>query len=105
MEQIFLCPISKQDFYRDIGNILDEKLAKLTGNTEVKPSTSENEYLTRKETCQILRISLPTLGNYVKQGIIKKYRIGRRVLFKKVEIESLFEVVNSNKYKARNLSI
>jgi DNA binding domain, excisionase family len=105
MEQLFLCPISKEEFYKEIGNIVDEKFRNLIGKTYNQNPTSEDKYLTRQEACQILRISLPTLDSYTKKGIIKKYRIGRRVLFKKTEIDSLFEEVNSSKYKKKNSSI
>jgi hypothetical protein len=33
------------------------------------------EYLTKKETIKFLKISLPALHNYSKQGLIKNYRV------------------------------
>ena len=72
MDQLFLCPISKEEFYKEIGNIVDEKFRNLIGKTDNQNPISENKYLTRQEACQILRISLPTLGSYTKKGIIKK---------------------------------
>ena len=42
--------------------------------------------LTRKETAELLKITLPTLHNYQKEDRLKSYRIGRRVFFKKREI-------------------
>ena len=43
-------------------------------------------FLSRKETAKFLKISLPTLHDWTKSGIIPGYRIGNRVLFKKGEI-------------------
>jgi excisionase family DNA binding protein len=38
-------------------------------------------YITRGQVAKMLQISLPTLHNYVKQGLIKSYRIGGKVRF------------------------
>ena len=47
----------------------------------------KEEYRTRKETAQILRLSLPTLNQYTKKRILNGYRFGVRVLYKQSEIE------------------
>lgn len=44
------------------------------------------ELLTRKETAKVFGISLPTLNEYTKTGLIIGYRIGSRVRYKKGEI-------------------
>lgn len=43
--------------------------------------------LTRAETALILQISLPTLHDYTKRGLIKSYRIGTKIRYKVLEIE------------------
>ena len=48
--------------------------------------SDSNKLLSRKEVAELLRISLPTLNNYKKSGILKCHRIGNRVLFKKGEV-------------------
>ncbi len=55
------------------------------------PSTEQPKgegYRTRKETAEILNISLPTLNHYTKKRILTGYRVGVRVLYKQSEIES-----------------
>lgn len=49
--------------------------------------TAPPKKLTRKETAVMLRISLPTLGTYDEQGLIKSERIGRRVLYDLAEVQ------------------
>ncbi|GAB3018601.1 hypothetical protein GCM10027284_42060 [Cyclobacterium sediminis] len=50
-------------------------------------------FLTRKEAAEKLRISLVTLNEYSKRGVLKSYLIGGRVLYKESELEdSLYEV-------------
>jgi hypothetical protein len=47
----------------------------------------EEGYRTRKETAEMLNISLPTLNQYTKKRILTGYRVGVRVLYKQSEIE------------------
>ena len=46
----------------------------------------DNEYISRKETSQILGVSLPTLWDYTKRGLLPSYRIGSRIRYKKEEV-------------------
>ncbi len=48
----------------------------------------DNEYISRKTTAQILGISLPTLNDYTKKGLVPSYRIGSRIRYKKEEVFS-----------------
>lgn len=58
--------------------------------TSTPPS---EKLLTRKETADKLKISLVTLNDWTKRGMIQSYLIGGRVLYKETEIEkSLFQV-------------
>ncbi len=49
---------------------------------------TEEKYLTRKETADLLKISLPTLNDYTKKGKLIGYRLGSRVLYKESEIHA-----------------
>ena len=67
-----------------------------------KEQEKQPEYLTRKQTANKLHLSLGTLDQYVKCGLIKSYKIGHRVLFKTDEINtSLFQSINDQKYKCK----
>ena len=46
------------------------------------------EYLTRKDVSELLQISLMTVDNWTLTGVLKAYRLGRRVYFKRSEIEA-----------------
>lgn len=56
--------------------------------TQIKENHKEECYRTRKETSEMLNISLPTLNNYTKNRILTGYRVGARVLYKQSEIEA-----------------
>lgn len=80
-----------------IGKAIKEYSLTLQKEQESKP-----EYLTRKQIAEKLHLSLGTLDQYVKKGLINSYTIGHRVLFKSDEINnSLFQSINDQKYKSR----
>jgi hypothetical protein len=58
----------------------------------------ENKYFTRKEAATLLKISIPTLHQYTKIGIIKGSRIGTRVLYKLKDLESSMNEIITNRY-------
>lgn len=50
-----------------------------------------NEYLTRAEVCELLKIEQSTLWRWKKQGFFPFYGIGNRVYCKRSEIEQFME--------------
>lgn len=55
---------------------------------ELKQATFTEHYLTREEVSELLKISLSTIHNWTKRGIIHPYQIGGRVYYKARDIES-----------------
>jgi len=52
------------------------------------------EYLTRKEVAKILKVSLVTLSDWNKKGILKPYRLGNLIRYKTSEIEESLIAIN-----------
>jgi hypothetical protein len=51
------------------------------------PAKNESEtLLSRKETCELLKINFTTLWKHTKSGKLKSYGIGNRVYYKKAEV-------------------
>jgi len=96
MNSIILQGINIEDLKKIFREVLEEKL-----NQEPKPKESEKslDYLNRFEVAKLLKISLPTLNNWSKAGILQSYRIGNRILYKKDEIEQSVKIVKNIKYK------
>ena len=61
---------------------------------KVKSHLPDDQYLTRKEISKKLNISLPTLNAYTKKGILQGYRVGVRVLYKKIEVDQSLIAIN-----------
>lgn len=96
-DTVILHSTSLKDFREIIGSIVEEKLKQFSPEP---PQTSANsEYLTRLEVCDLLKISLSTLHYYTKNGTVKGYRIGGRILYKTDEINNSVVEIQSLKYK------
>ena len=84
-QMLILQGISTDEFLNQIEKIIEKKLNEKID--ELKPS-KDWQYLNRKEVAELLKISLPTLHNWTKEGILSSYRIGTRVLYRSDEIEN-----------------
>src|SRR5690606_24607018 len=89
MGKIYLQSLELSDIKRVIEEVVESNLSKLS----LPKHQNQNLLLTRKETAKLLCISLPTLNDWTKTGIVKAHRIGNRVLYKEQEVlEALVEV-------------
>mgnify|MGYP001544928196 CR=1 FL=1 len=57
------------------------------------------ELLTREEAAQVLGITLPTLRDYTKRGLVAGYRIGTRVRYKRSEVLGSLQQIRTSKTK------
>jgi excisionase family DNA binding protein len=83
MEQILLNGISADELIERLVGKLDAVVKTLAVNNQRKDG---NPYVSRKEACSLLKISLPTLNDWTKRGLLVSYRIGSRVLYKLDEV-------------------
>lgn len=85
---------------KDLQEIL-EQLIRNAVREEMNVSSSENSYspvLTRDEARKMLDISLPTLLQWEKDGIIPKpKRLGKRVYFVRKDFIAFLESNNNHK--------
>jgi hypothetical protein len=96
MRQILFQEINETEFKKMISDVIEEKL-KLNPRRDIPEK--KTVYLNRFEVVELLKISLPTLNNWSKSGIVQSYRIGNRVLYKASEIEDAIHSVKNLKYK------
>lgn len=62
-------------------------------------ATLPEELLTREEAAQVLGITLPTLREYTKRGLVVGYRIGTRVRYKRSEVLGSLQQIRTPKLK------
>jgi len=85
----------------ELQNIISETVRnEFKNHIPKQPSNKKTDiYGTRKEVAKELKVSLPTLTEYTKNGTIKGYRIGGRVLYKWNDVFESLELIQSLKYK------
>lgn len=81
-EPIVLSPIPLHDLLGEITKAMRSEMETRTPATAPPPE----ELLTRAEAAQLLGITLPTLRQYTRRGLVEGYRIGTRVRYKRSEV-------------------
>jgi Helix-turn-helix domain len=82
-KSILLHCITPEELRQIIKEVIKEELL------EVRKQLEENDsegLLSRKETCEFLKISLTTHWHWTNKGKIDSYGIGNRVYYKKVDL-------------------
>lgn len=86
---------------------LTEKLDTLTNaltrkDTKAETSAEQSEkFLTRGEVARLLKITLPTLHDWTKKGLLKAYRIGNRIRYKEAEVMATISNNPTNQFKTK----
>lgn len=88
-----IIPLTEEEFQQQITEAIIRAMATFA------PAKTETEYMSRNETAAKLSITLPTLNEYTKAGRIKGYKIGRRVLYRKDEVEAALIAIEPLKYR------
>jgi excisionase family DNA binding protein len=94
MNDLILSSLSLAEFKTVISEAVKCEVEKINFHKPEHPT----EYITRKQTAEILGISLPTLNDWSKKGIIPSYRIASRVRYKKAEVLNSVNKVQTIKY-------
>jgi excisionase family DNA binding protein len=95
MSQIILNGLTTEQLKELLVEVIAEHLSSVskilgTGNL----SQDQSKYLTRTEAAKLLQISLPTLNDYTKRGIISSYKIGSNVRYKPSDLEQALQERN-----------
>jgi hypothetical protein len=79
-----------------LGKLFDEVItSKFNDLKKHFQPTTPTEYLSRQEVAQMLKINLSTVHNMSVKGILQKYQISGRVLYKRSEVENAIVKLNN----------
>lgn len=76
--------ITPDEFKNELISSLKDVIQELLAETKKEKPL---EYLTRQEVAKILKVSLVTIIDWSRNGIIKPYRLGNLVRFKSNELD------------------
>jgi len=96
--EIILNGISFEQLENSIKTIVQNEVQKIVLGLTPAPEPVP-ELITRKETAQILGISLPTLNDWTKTGIIPAQRIGTRVRYHRTSVYASLKDIETLKYR------
>lgn len=92
MNQLIFTPLTPEQFQ----NFINDAIAKGMENT--KPTQPEPTHLlTRKQVCELLNITPPTLNEWSKNGTVTAYKVGTRVRYKHNEVLNTLQRVQRTK--------
>ena len=96
-QQIIFSGISLEQLQDSIRTTVRNEVEKIvSGLTQSEPLP---ELITRKETALIYGISLVTLNEWTKNGIIPAQRIGTRIRYKRADVYASLKNVETLKYR------
>ncbi|MGB1104373.1 MAG: helix-turn-helix domain-containing protein [Crocinitomicaceae bacterium] len=85
MQELMISQFTKTDLENAINEAfkihVESKFNQLINNQE-----KGKDFLTRKETSEFFSVSIVTIHNWVKEGIISSYKLGNRTYFKRSEL-------------------
>ncbi len=81
MENMTIIPLSKAELLATIQSSIEDAISQDREN-----HYQDHKYWTAQEVADHFKVTLMTVSAWAKQGILTKYRIGRRVLYKRVEV-------------------
>ena len=92
VQQVILTQLSIEQLQNVINNAVQ------TGLAQFKPTQPEQtNLLTRKQVCEILNITAPTLHEWTKNGTVTAYKVGTRVRYKQTEVLNTLQRVQRTK--------
>lgn len=86
-----LIGVSPSEFKEDI---VKDVIVELKAITKKFHLQKPDEYLTRKETAKLFKVSLVTISKWCKKGILKPYRLGKFIRFKRAELDQALIQIN-----------
>ena len=70
------------------------QIQELVNSNNKEQPKDQNDLLSRKETAEFFKVSLVSIHSWMKDGIIKPYKVGHRTYFKKSELINVVESSN-----------
>ena len=97
--EIILNGISFEQLENSIKTIVSETVQNAVAGLTTAAKDETPELITRKETAELLGVTLPTLHVWTKNGVIPAKRIGTRVRYEKRAVMDALKDIETIKYR------
>jgi excisionase family DNA binding protein len=94
MQTPILFPMSPEDYWQKLSQVLDELLSeklKQTSYPATPAGMTSRPLLSIKEVCDLFQITKPTIYEWTRHGKLKPYKVRARVYFLVADIEALLK--------------
>ena len=99
LNEILLNGISFEQLEKSIKTIVANELQHTFAEFLAIEKKETPEYITRKETATLLGVSLPTLHDWTKKGVLPAKKINSRVRYEKQAVLDAMQSVTPLKYR------
>lgn len=86
VSKTYLIPVEVGDLESLVDRCLERAFRKRAASVPVVTGPEPDELLTPTETARLLKVSKPTIWDWEKRGILKKYIIGNQVRYLRSEV-------------------
>ena len=94
---LILSPVTFEQLQMMVSDAVKHGIEQTQTTTSAEPTPPD--LLTRKQVCDLLNITLPTLHVWTKEGRITAYHMNTRVRFKRAEVMGTLQKVEQTKFK------
>lgn len=78
----------------ELEHLIDHSVEKAISRFQSTPQEPKEDYLTRQETADFLKIDLSTLYHWTKKGKLVSFGLGGRVYYRRSQVESALKPIN-----------
>ncbi|MCC4214096.1 helix-turn-helix domain-containing protein [Leeuwenhoekiella parthenopeia] len=89
MKTVMIENTSTEELINELENLIQVAIKSI----QKKENNSTAKILTRKETSELLKVSLVTLHKWNKLGVLPSYSVGNRVYYKWLDVENAMKRV------------
>ncbi len=100
MQQLILSPITRDELKLDFREVVQQEIKRLFASLMEQQPITAPKYLTRKDTAKRLGVSLPTLNEWTKTGLVQGYRISSRIRYKESELDAALLQIKTRRVAA-----
>lgn len=67
---------------------MESAITALSGTPQQTATDTASDYITRRDVATLFRVTLTTVHDWTRKGILQAYKVGNRVFYKRSEVES-----------------
>lgn len=88
--------LEADDLKRIITEAVDDAMKSYAANTTSAPAVGGSDLMSVDEVCSLLHVVPQTLNNWHKLKYLTKVKVGRRVLYRRSDVEALAAKTNKH---------